>query len=105
VNRRRWTAIFPVTPATIWHRHLVARKWIYTERRKPGRPSTDAPIKTLICRMARENPAWGHRRIQGELARLGYAIAASTVWEIRAPPGRADLAAVPHRPGSRDHRL
>ena len=32
--------------------------------------------------MARENPAWGHRRIQGELARLGCAIASSTVWEI-----------------------
>jgi hypothetical protein len=32
--------------------------------------------------MARENPTWGHRRIQGEMARLGYAIAASTVWEI-----------------------
>jgi hypothetical protein len=37
---------------------------------------------TLILRMARDNPTWGHRRIQSELARLGYAIAASTVWEI-----------------------
>jgi hypothetical protein len=32
--------------------------------------------------MARQNPTWGHRRIQGEPARLGYTIAASTVWEI-----------------------
>ncbi|WP_345575711.1 integrase core domain-containing protein [Nonomuraea rosea] len=32
--------------------------------------------------MAQENPTWGHRRIQGELARLGYNIAASPVWEI-----------------------
>jgi putative transposase len=84
VNRRRWAEIFPVTPATIlrWHRHLVARKWTFSDRRRPGRPSTGVSIKTLIVRMARENPAWGHRRIQGELARLGHAIAASTVWEI-----------------------
>jgi putative transposase len=84
VSRRRWPQVFPVTPATIlrWHRDLVARKWDYTSRRRPGRPSTGTSVKALIVRMARENPAWGHRRIQGELARLGYAIAASTVWEI-----------------------
>ncbi|MGH3376104.1 MAG: helix-turn-helix domain-containing protein [Actinoallomurus sp.] len=84
VNRGRWAEIFPVTPATIlrWHRCLVARKWTFTDRRRPGRPSTGVSIKNLVLRMARENPTWGHRRIQGELARLGYAIAASTVWEI-----------------------
>jgi putative transposase len=84
VSRRRWAEVFPVTPATIlrWHRNLAARRWDYASRRKPGRPSTGTSVKTLIIRIARENPAWGHRRIQGELARLGHAIAASTVWEI-----------------------
>ena len=98
VNRRRWSEIFPVTPATIlrWHRDLVARKWTYTDRRRPGRPSTGIPVKTLIVRMARENPAWGHRRIQGELARLGYAIAASTMWEILHAAG---IDPAPRRPG------
>ena len=84
VDRRRWPEDFPVAPATIlrWHRDLVVRKRDYTSRRLPGRPSTGTSVKTLIIQMARENPAWGHRRIQGELARLGYAVAASTVWEI-----------------------
>jgi putative transposase len=84
VGRRRWPEVFPVTPATVlrWHRDLVARKWDYTERRRPGRPSTGTTVRALVVRMARENPAWGHGRIQGELARLGHAIAASTVWEI-----------------------
>jgi putative transposase len=84
VPRRRWAEIFPVTPATIlaWHRWLVARKWDYTARRRPGRPPTAAAIKNLVVRMATENPTWGHRRVQGELVRLGHRIAASTVWQI-----------------------
>lgn len=84
VHRRRRADVFPVTPATIlrWHHHLVARKRTYTDQRRPGRPPTGVSIKTLIVGMARENPTWGHRHIQGELARLGYTTAASTVWEI-----------------------
>ncbi|MEV0618807.1 hypothetical protein AB0I81_36195 [Nonomuraea sp. NPDC050404] len=113
IRRRRWAEVFPVTPATIlrWHRTLVARKWTFPDRQRPGRPCTRRPVKALIIRMARENPTWGHRRIQGELARLGYPIAASTVWEILhaagidPAPRRANLAAVPGRSGPRDHRV
>jgi putative transposase len=98
VSRRRWAEVFPVTPATIlrWHRDLVARKWDYTCRRRPGRPSTGTSVKALTIRMARENPAWGHRRIQGELARLGHPIAASTVWEILHAAG---IGPAPRRAG------
>ena len=48
VSRRRWPQVFPVAPATIlrWHRGLVARKWDYTSRRRPGRPSTGTTVKT-----------------------------------------------------------
>jgi putative transposase len=84
VPRRRWGEVFPVTPATLlaWHRRLVARKWDYASLRGPGRPSTAAAIRNLVIRIATENPAWGHRRVQGELVRLGHRIAASTVWQI-----------------------
>jgi putative transposase len=98
VSRRHWPQVFPVTPGTIlrWHRDLVARKWDYTSRRRPGRPSIGVSVKTLVLRMARENPAWGHRRIQGELVRLGHAIAASTVWEILHAAG---IEPAPRRAG------
>jgi hypothetical protein len=111
IPRARWGEVFPVTPATLlaWHRRLVARKWDYASRRGPGRPSTAAAIRKLVIRMATENPTWGHRRVQGELVRLGHPIAASTVWQIlhdagigpRAPPHGPDLEAVPNRAGPR----
>ena len=87
--RSRWAEVFAVTPATLlrWHRRLVARKWDYRDRRRPGRRPTPASTKTLIVRMAQDNPGWGHRRIQGELVRLGHRIAASTVWEILTAAG------------------
>src|SRR5918998_1015256 len=58
--RRRWAAIFSVTPATIltWHRRLVSRKGDYTTHRRPGRPPTAAAIKSMVIRMATENPTW-----------------------------------------------
>jgi len=52
-----------------WHARLVARRWTYP-RRQPGRPPTPQPIQPWCCGMARENPTWGYRRIQGELLGL-----------------------------------
>jgi hypothetical protein len=110
VPRRRWGEVFMVTPATLlaWHRRLVARKWDYTSRRRPGRPSTAAAIRKLVIRMATDNPAWGHRRVQGELVRLGHPIAASTSPMSRAlylsgprmfrPAARSGVPGMPSRP-------
>jgi transposase len=84
IPRPRWRKIFPVTPATIltWHRKLVSRRWDYSTHRRPGRPRTGTAIRQLVLRMATDNPTWGHRRVHGELIRLGHRIAASTVWQI-----------------------
>jgi hypothetical protein len=80
--RHRWSAFF-VTPATLlrWHRHLIARHWTFAHAR-PGRRPVEPQIRALVLRLAAENPTWGHRRVQGELLRLGHHIAASTVWKI-----------------------
>ena len=86
-----------VSPRTLlrWNAQLVARRWTYP-RRRPGRPPTPQPIRALVLRMARENPRWGYRRIQGELVGLGHAVAASTVWKILNSAG---LDPAPRRSG------
>src|SRR3954462_10372220 len=86
-----------VSPRTLlrWHAQLVARRWTYP-RRRPGRPPTAPPIRALVLRMARENPRWGYRRIQGELVGLGHPVAASTVWKILKEAG---LDPAPRRAG------
>ena len=65
-----------VSPRTLlrWHTHLIARRWTYP-RRRPGRPPTAPRIRALVLQMARENPRWGYRRIQGELIGLGHSVA------------------------------
>ena len=86
-----------VSPRTLlrWHTQLVARRWTYPHR-SPGRPATTPPIRALVLRMARENPRWGYRRIQGELVGLGHSVAASTVWKILKDAG---LDPAPRRAG------
>ena len=87
-----------MTTATLlaWHRRMVARQWNYTSRRRPGRPSTAAAIRKLVIRIATDNPAWGHRRVQGELVKVGHPIAASTVWQILQDAG---IGPAPRRTG------
>jgi putative transposase len=77
-----------ISPRTLlrWHAGLVRRHWAYP-RRAPGRPRTPLAMRALVLEMARDNPGWGYRRIQGELAGLGYMVAPSTVWQILKDAG------------------
>ena len=69
------------------------RQQVRHEQAAQARPPADGPGHRPPCRSpGQENPLWGHRRIRGELTKLGVTVAPSTVWEIlRAagidPPG------------------
>jgi transposase InsO family protein len=74
------------TPDAIlrWRRLPVAQKWDFSDhvKKKPGRPPVADDIRTLVVRLASQNPAWGYDRIQGALANLGHTIADAIVGNI-----------------------
>ncbi|GAA0986458.1 hypothetical protein GCM10009555_063960 [Acrocarpospora macrocephala] len=79
-----------VRPDTVLRRHrdLVRKGHARVCRKKrPGRPPTVRSIRALVLRLVKENPAWGYRRVHGELTTLGIKVAPSTVWEILKQEG------------------
>src|SRR6266536_2140437 len=92
--RPAWASL-PVNPATVlrWHRQLVAHRWTYP-RRQLGRPPIESSQRSLIVRLARENPHWGYKRIVGELKGLGISVSATSVRKVLLEAG---LAPAPER--------
>ncbi|MEU1629813.1 integrase core domain-containing protein [Streptomyces sp. NPDC020096] len=87
-KKKRAQLTLLVSPRTVlrWHARLIARKRTYP-RRRPGRPPKPEALRRLVIRLARENPDWGYRRIQGELLGLGRKVAASNVCDILEKAG------------------
>jgi transposase InsO family protein len=74
-------AMVIVRPETVvrWHRAGFRRYWRWKSRGRGGRPPISAELRALIRRMSVENVLWGAPRIQGELLKLGFTVAQSTV--------------------------
>src|SRR5262245_32348805 len=84
-----WSPLVIVQPATVlaWHRQGFQLYWRWKSRRRSaGRPPLHLELRTLIRRMARENPTWGRRRIQAELRFLSFEVAELTVAKYMRRP-------------------
>ena len=83
-----------VQPETLirWHRAGFRRYWCWKSRSLGGRPQIDTELRALIRQMSIENPLWGAPRIQGELLKLGFEVAQSSVAKYmvkrRGPPSQ-----------------
>jgi transposase InsO family protein len=95
---QRWPSLLDlacvVRPDTIlrWHRAGFRAYWRWKSRGRPGRPRVNRELRTMIRRMCKENPLWGAPRIHGEMLKLGFEIAESTVSKYmirrRGPPSQ-----------------
>jgi len=76
-----------------WHRKGFRLYWTWKSRNRGGRPPIDAQMRTLIRRMAGENPTWGAPRVHGELLKLGFELGEATVSRYmplrRKPPSQS----------------
>ncbi len=101
IPRRRWGEVFAVTPATLlaWHRRLVTRKWDYSSRRRPGRPSTAAAISELVIRMATDNPTWGTVGYKANSSSSATGSRPPRCGRSWTPPGSIPRPAARARPG------
>jgi transposase InsO family protein len=83
-----------VRPETLlrWHRAGFRCYWRWKSRRRAGRPQIETELRALIRRMSIENPLWGAPRIHGELLKLGFEVAQSSVAKYmvkrRGPPSQ-----------------
>src|SRR5712671_4291877 len=83
-----------IRPATLvrWHRAGFRSYWRWKSRSLGGRPQIEADLRALIRRMSIENPLWGAPRIHGELLKLGFEVAQSSVANYmvkrRGPPSQ-----------------
>ena len=81
-----------IRPETLvrWHRAGFRRYWRWKSRSLGGRPQIDTELRALIRQMSMENPLWGAPRIHGELLKLGFEVAQSSVAKYmvkrRGPP-------------------